>query len=70
MSAKDLVRMANQIAINQAHLPDDQAADIVASHLTMFWAPSMRNELVAAVDAGEADLNEVALRAVRQLQPA
>lgn len=70
MSVKDLVRMANQIAINQAHLPDDEAVALVANHLTMFWAPVMRKDLVAAVDAGEADLNEVALRAVRQLQPA
>lgn len=70
MSVKDLVRMANQIAINQAHLPDDEAVDVVASHLTMFWAPMMRNDLVAAADSGEADLNEVARRAVGQLQPA
>lgn len=70
MSVKDLVRMANQIAVNQAHLPDNEAAELVASHLTMFWAPAMRNDLVAAVDAGQADLNAVALRAVRQLQPA
>jgi len=70
MGTKDLVRMANQIAVNQSHLPDDEAADVVASHLTMFWAPAMRNELVAALDAGDADLNEVARRAVQQLQPA
>ncbi len=70
MSVKDLVRMANQIAVNQAHLSDDDAVALVAQHLTMFWAPAMQRDLFAAVDAGEADLNEVALRAVRQLQPA
>ncbi|MEO8106337.1 MAG: formate dehydrogenase subunit delta [Actinomycetes bacterium] len=69
MSKQDLVRMVNQIAINQAYLSDDEAVDVVASHLTMFWAPAMLSDLVAAVDAGGADLNEVALRAVRQLQP-
>ena len=69
MSKQDLVRMVNQIAINQAYLPDDEAVDVVASHLTSFWAPAMQRDLLAAVDAGDADLNEVALRAVRQLQP-
>ncbi len=62
--------MVNQIAINQAYLPDDEAVEVVASHLTMFWAPAMRTDLLAAVAAGDADLNEVALRAVQQLQPA
>ncbi|MCZ3386805.1 MAG: formate dehydrogenase subunit delta [Actinomycetia bacterium] len=70
MSAVDLVRMVNQIAVNQTHLPDDEAAAMVAQHLTMFWAPAMQRDLLAAVDAGDADLNEVALRAVRQLEPA
>lgn len=69
MSTKDLVRMVNQIAVNQVHLPDDEAADVVTSHLTLFWAPAMLDDLLAAVDAGEANLNEVARRAVQQLQP-
>jgi formate dehydrogenase subunit delta len=69
MSASDLVRMANQIAVNQSHLPEDEAAAVVATHLKMFWAPAMLRDLLAAVDAGTADLNEVALMAVRQLQP-
>lgn len=70
MSAADLVRMVNQIAVNQTHLADDEAAAMVAQHLTMFWAPAMQRDLLAAVDAGDADLNEVALRAVRRLEPA
>jgi hypothetical protein len=62
--------MVNQIAVNQAYLPEDEAVDVVASHLTMFWAPAMRSDLMAAVAAGDVELNEVALRAVQQLQPA
>jgi hypothetical protein len=61
--------MVNQIAVNQAHLPDDEAAVLVAQHLTMFWAPAMRRDLRVAVESGDADLNAVALRAVQQLQP-
>jgi len=70
VSAQDLVRMVNQIAINQAYLPEDEAVDVVASHLTMFWAPAMRTDLLAAAASGDAGLNEVAMRAVQQLQPA
>jgi formate dehydrogenase subunit delta len=69
MSSTDLARMVNQIAVNQSHLPADEAAAVVAQHLTMFWAPAMRRDLLAAVESGDAGLNEVALRAVRQLQP-
>ena len=70
MSVRDLVRMANQIADNQSHLPVDEAADLVAKHIASFWTLTMRRELVDAVDDGTAQLNEVALRAIRQLQPA
>ena len=69
MSATDLVRMVNQIAVNQSHLPADDAATMVAEHLTMFWAPAMRRDLLDAVASGDAELNEVARRAVQQLQP-
>ena len=47
-----LVRMANQIAANVAHHPPEQAAGEVAAHLRSFWAPSMRDELIAWVDNG------------------
>jgi hypothetical protein len=70
MSVADLERMANQIAINQSHLPDDEAAAVVATHIAAFWTPGMRRELAAAVDEGTAQLNEVARLAVQQLQPA
>ena len=69
MSATDLVRMVNQIAVNQSHLSADDAAALVAEHLRLFWAPAMRRDLLDAVASGEAELNEVALRAVQQLQP-
>jgi formate dehydrogenase subunit delta len=70
VSVADLVRMANQIAANQSYLPDDQASAAVAAHLRSFWTPTMQRELAEAVADGSAELNEVALSAVRQLQPA
>lgn len=69
MSVADLVRMANQIAANQGYLPPDRASAAVAAHIASFWTPGMRRELVEAVDNGTAQLNAVALNAIRQLQP-
>jgi hypothetical protein len=69
MSVTDLVRMADQIALNQSYLPPDKASAAVAAHIAAFWTPTMRRELVVAVDAGTAQLNEIALNAIRQLQP-
>jgi formate dehydrogenase subunit delta len=70
MTVDALVRMANQIAANQAHLSDDQAVAAVAKHLKSFWAYSMQRDLLDAVAAGTVDLDPIALRAVEQLQPA
>ena len=70
MSVADLVRMANQIAANQSYLAADEASQAVATHIAAFWTPAMRRELAEAVDAGTAQLDEVALSAIRQLQPA
>lgn len=69
MSTTDLVRMVNQIAVNQSHLSTVDAAALVAEHLKMFWAPAMLRDLLDAVASGDAELNEVAQQAVQQLQP-
>ncbi len=65
-----LIRMANQIAANFSNLPDDQAAAQVANHLAMFWAPPMRADLIAYVDAGGPGLEPVVVSAVDQLRTA
>ncbi|HRG99502.1 MAG TPA: formate dehydrogenase subunit delta [Polyangiaceae bacterium] len=56
MKAEKLVRMANDIATFFESDPDPAAARAqIAAHLTKFWDPRMRRELVAHVDerAGE-----------------
>ncbi len=55
MTLADLVRMANQIAANFAHHPPEQASAEVAAHLKAFWAPTMRNELLADTNLDELD---------------
>jgi formate dehydrogenase subunit delta len=63
-----LVRMANQIAINFAYLPDsEQAALRVADHLQRFWDPTMRTEIIAHLDSGGNDLSEIARQAVTRI---
>jgi formate dehydrogenase subunit delta len=67
MSDADLVRMANQIAANTAHLPPQQAAAAVANHLRMFWAPAMRTDLTHLVLELPEELDPLVLAAVEQL---
>ena len=48
MSTENLIKMANQIAQYFASQSDQQQAVLsVRNHLQMFWAPSMRKEVLA-----------------------
>ena len=47
------IRMGNDIARALHHLPGDEAAEAVATHLTKFWEPRMRRALVDRVRAGD-----------------
>jgi formate dehydrogenase subunit delta len=65
------VRLANEIAIQFAHLPFDDGAARVARHMRDFWEPRMLRALLAHKDAGGDDLDPLAAAAVEQLrQPA
>jgi formate dehydrogenase subunit delta len=76
MDRRKLVKMANEIAAFFAAEPDRAVAvEGVANHLKRFWEPRMREQILAALDAGEAAgmhaLVVEALRGHRQkLQPA
>ena len=69
MNRADLIRMANQIAANQAGFPPNEALAATAKHLRDFWDPRMRAELAALVDDGGDGLSELALAAARSLSP-
>ena len=43
--------MANDIARNQVHLPQADAAALIANHIRSFWDPRMRSELTRLVAA-------------------
>ena len=61
-------RMANDIAVQFAHLPFHQAAGEVAKHIRMFWDPRMRAEFDRFADVPPHDLDPAALEAARLLR--
>jgi len=66
-SPERLVYMANQIARFFASQPGEAAA-ATADHLRAFWAPAMRKEIIAWVEAGGGGLDPVAAGAVALLR--
>jgi formate dehydrogenase subunit delta len=60
---RDVVRMANQIARQFAHLPEGEAGAKVAYHLHAFWEPRMLLELERHLE----ELEPAAVMAVRSL---
>jgi len=60
--------MANDIAAFFDSEPDKAvAAEGVRFHITRFWDPRMRREIVAHLQSGGAGLSETAISAVAQL---
>lgn len=55
MTVPPVLRLAGDVAAQFAHLPEAEAARRTAEHLRLFWAPSMRRELVALVASGCVD---------------
>jgi len=64
----DLIRMANQIADQFAHLDRDDAVSAVAAHLQWCWEPKMRAHLLALVESRPAALGPVAAAAAVALR--
>jgi formate dehydrogenase subunit delta len=70
MDVERLVAMANDIAAFFDAEPDKAvAAEGVRFHLTRFWDPRMRREIVAHLDSGGAGLTPTARSAVALLTP-
>lgn len=70
MSELSYVRLANEIAVQFHHVPAAEAEDAIATHLRMFWDPSMRTQLLAHVAAGGADLDPLVIKAADQIRAA
>ena len=68
MSESRLVHMANQIATYFRSAPHDEAVAATLDHVTKFWEPRMRRQILEHLRAHQGDgLNEIALAAVRKL---
>ena len=63
-----LVRMANQIADFYAAMPEREATEGAAAHLSLYWTPKMIREIIAFADQGRPGLNATATRAVESLK--
>ena len=59
--------MANDIARNQAHLSQADAATLVANHIRSFWDPRMRAELARLVAADPDSVSPVVVEALLDL---
>lgn len=61
-----VIRMGNDIARALHHLPDDEAAEAVATHLKKFWDPRMRQALVELVRRGDPRVDPLLARAAER----
>jgi len=68
MNQLSYVRLANDIAVQFHHLPDDAAMSDVATHIRLFWDPRMRTQLLAHIAAGGADLDPLVVKAADQIR--
>ena len=59
-----VVRLANDIARQFAHLPPPEAAQAVAAHLHQFWDPRMLTDLSQEVAADPDRLDPLVLAAL------
>ncbi|MFC0269148.1 formate dehydrogenase subunit delta [Kushneria aurantia] len=63
-----LVKMVNQISLNNAHhASDEAAAEVVATHLRKFWARRMKQQIIAYLEADGGELTPVSQLAVARL---
>jgi formate dehydrogenase subunit delta len=70
MDVTRLVAMANDIAaFFDSESDKSAAAEGVRYHMTRFWDPRMRREIIAHVAAGGAGLVPTASAAVKLLKP-
>jgi formate dehydrogenase subunit delta len=70
MEIERLVKMVNDIARFFEADPDHaEAVKGIVGHITRFWDPRMRREIVAHAKAGGGDLSALAREAVLNLPP-
>jgi formate dehydrogenase subunit delta len=70
MNIQHLVNMANEIgAFFLSEAGENNAPAEIASHITKFWDPRMRAQIIAHAIAGGAGLSTAACKAALLLKP-
>ncbi|MGE0058942.1 MAG: formate dehydrogenase subunit delta [Dehalococcoidia bacterium] len=64
-----MLHKANQISLFFASYPREEAIEGVRNHLKSFWEPRMRRQIIEYVANGGTGLNELAVEAVKRLEP-
>ena len=62
-----VVRMGHDLVRHLEHLPGDQAAMEIATHIKKFWEPRMRHELLARIRWGDTTLHPLLVAAAGDL---
>ncbi|KPH79625.1 formate dehydrogenase subunit delta [Bosea vaviloviae] len=65
-----LGHMAGQIADYFKSYPEEQAVPAIAAHINEFWSRRMRQDFLAAFDAGSGELHPLARAALARIRPA
>jgi formate dehydrogenase subunit delta len=68
MDSHNMVHRANQIALNFASYPHEDAVSKTTTHLRMYWEPRMKKQLHEYVAKGGGGLHELVLEAEKQLK--
>ncbi len=58
------IRMGNDIARQFAHLPEREAAEMIATHLEKFWEKRMLRHLLTIADPENPDIDPLLIHAV------
>jgi len=67
MHTELMLHNANQIALNFASFPREEAIAGVTDHIQKFWERRMRQQIREYANAGGHGLHELVLEAVRRL---
>ncbi|MCU1337913.1 MAG: formate dehydrogenase [Bryobacterales bacterium] len=68
MDPHNMVHMANQIALNFAAYPHEEAVANVTNHLKSFWERRMKQQLHEYVAKGGGGLHELVIEAEKRLK--
>lgn len=61
---KDIIRMANDIAIFHQSFPEEEAVPMLSEHINKFWHPGMRTRLFELFSADSSAFNGLVAKSI------